>query len=790
MFSEIFSAVTMTFSFETLLMLSIGVLFGAIVGALPGLGTAVAITVCIPFTLSMDNVPAIALLLGVYASSVYGGSISAVLLNTPGTPQSAATGMDGYPMAAAGKGSQALGWVTSASIIGGLISCIFLIVAAPQLAKISVKYGGPLEICGLICMGLACISSLSEGNQLKGMLMGITGLFIATVGSDPISGEIRFTFGSDNLVAGIALMPVVVGVFPLAEVFYRVYELSAKRDVSAIKCTKIKFPKLKEWKGRVWGLIRSSLIGVGLGTLPGTGATASTFIAYTFARRSSKRGARFGKGEPDGLIAAESSNNAVTGGALIPTLALGIPGEPVAALMLATLTLHDITPGVRLMADHPEVVYSAFLNLILANLLLIPVAIFTVRCFGYVIKLSAPVLLGLIVVCSVIGVYLPRGNMFDVPMALIIGIATFAFRIGKFPITPLIIGYVLGPQLEYRLGQAAVYKGDMSLIEYIGTSPIAIVLFSAALLFLAIPLVKSTIDVFKKEADYPDQPIKIIVPFNKGETDISARLIAPELEKVVGQSVVVQNIAGKSGMIGCQAMLSANPDGYTLGVVPSGPLALYPHMSEPPYTIDSFAYVGRIINSPYLVYVAKDTPWNTFNDMIEDMKANPNKYDWASSGVGSVPFFAYEELSAAFGVQARHVPFTDDMDAFQAIASNRAHVYTTTAGALTKYDVKALALLDKKRSPLLPELPSISEFGKDVFYSQWMVLVAAKKVPQSILDTLSEAMARAMKSPDFIESLQRVGLAPDYLGSAETKAFVKAESERSGKNIKKEQDSY
>jgi putative tricarboxylic transport membrane protein len=219
MFADVISATSMSLSIETLFMLFIGVIFGAFVGALPGLGTAVAITVCIPFTLSMDNVPAIALLLGVYASSVYGGSISAVLLNTPGTPQSAATGMDGYPMAAAGKGSQALGWVTSASVIGGLISCLFLIIAAPQLAKLSVKYGGPLEICGLICMGLACISSLSEGNQLKGLLMGILGLFLATVGSDPLSGEIRFNFGSDNMVAGIALMPVVVGVFPLAEVF-------------------------------------------------------------------------------------------------------------------------------------------------------------------------------------------------------------------------------------------------------------------------------------------------------------------------------------------------------------------------------------------------------------------------------------------------------------------------------------------------------------------------------------------------------------------------------------------
>jgi tripartite-type tricarboxylate transporter receptor subunit TctC len=249
--------------------------------------------------------------------------------------------------------------------------------------------------------------------------------------------------------------------------------------------------------------------------------------------------------------------------------------------------------------------------------------------------------------------------------------------------------------------------------------------------------------------------------------------------------VVVQNIAGASGMIGCKEMLSAKPDGYTLGVVPSGPLAMHPHMRKIPYTIDSFAYVGRIINSPYLVYVAKDSPWNSFNDMIAEMKANPNKYFWASAGVGSVPFFAYKELSATYGVKARHVPFTDDTGAFQAIAGNRAHVYTTTAGALTKFDVKGLALLDKDRSPLLSDLPTISESGKDVFYSQWMVLVATKKVPQSILDNLSQAMAKAMKSADFIESLRRLSLAPGYLGSAETKAFVKAESERNGENIKK-----
>ena len=212
MYSEIAAAFSLSFSPEVILVLFIGVVFGTLIGAMPGLGTCVAIVVCLPFTLKLDHISSIALLMGVYGSSIYGGSISAVLINTPGTPQSAATGMDGYPMAKQGKARQALGWVTAASITGGLLSCIALIVAAPQLAHLSLKYGGPLEICGLICMGLACISSLSEGNQIKGILMGIAGLLLATIGNDPVSGEMRFIFGTEDLASGISLMPVVVGI--------------------------------------------------------------------------------------------------------------------------------------------------------------------------------------------------------------------------------------------------------------------------------------------------------------------------------------------------------------------------------------------------------------------------------------------------------------------------------------------------------------------------------------------------------------------------------------------------
>lgn len=494
MFTDILHALTLVTAPSSLLAIAVGALFGVIIGALPGLGTAVAITVCIPFTLQMGSAPAIALLMGVYATSIYGGSISAVLLNTPGTPQSACTGMEGYPMARRGHAREALGYVTIASLLGGLISCVALIFAAPTLAALSVKYGGPLEICGLICMGLACITSLSEDNQIKGVIMGVLGLFLATVGADPVSGELRFTFDSQNLASGVDLMPLVIGVFPLAELFWRVYEMQSRKEASPIDCRSMKLPGWAEIKGRFGGLLRSALLGCGIGILPGTGATAATFIAYSTARRLSPNGDKFGKGEPDGLIAAESSNNAVAGGALVPTLALGIPGEPVMALMMATLTLHGITPGVRLMADNPDIVYAAFMLLILANLLILPAGWLCIRGFGRILRFPTAVLLSLILICSLVGVYLPRGNMFDVWMALLIGILAFAARMARFPVAPLLIGYVLSGQLEYRIGQAVLYKGDAPLPSYLLEHPIALALFGIALLLLVGPLFRSSKD--------------------------------------------------------------------------------------------------------------------------------------------------------------------------------------------------------------------------------------------------------------------------------------------------------
>ena len=487
--SEILSALSIAFAPVSLLMLVLGCLFGTVIGAIPGMGTMVAISICIPFTLDMGSGPAIALLLGVYATSIYGGSISAVLINTPGTPQSACTGLDGYALALKGKADLALGWCTAASVFGGLFSCLVLVCAAPMLAKVSI-YCGPLEICGFIALGLACVSSVSEGEQLKGLFMAFAGMFTALVGLDEVSGILRFTFDISAMEGGIDIMAVVVGMYPFAELFYRIFEERSEMAPAPIVCTTIRFPGLRELWKKKWTLLRSSCLGTCLGILPGTGATAATFVSYTTAKSFSKVAHNYGKGEVEGLAAAESSNNAVSGGAMVPTLALGIPGEATMALMLATFMLHGITPGVRLMADNPDVVYASFLSLICANIILIPCAIFVVRIFGRLIRIPSPLLLGVIAICSLVGSYLPRGSMTDVYIALTIGIITFALRFFHFPVAPFLIGFVLSQEFEYRLSQAVMYQADMPLLEYLMTAPAAVIIYLLAIGILIWPMIQ------------------------------------------------------------------------------------------------------------------------------------------------------------------------------------------------------------------------------------------------------------------------------------------------------------
>lgn len=288
------------------------------------------------------------------------------------------------------------------------------------------------------------------------------------------------------------------------------------------------------------------------------------------------------------------------------------------------------------------------------------------------------------------------------------------------------------------------------------------------------------------QAAYPEKPITIVVPFAAGgETDIVARLVASKMSDALGQNVLVQNILGASGVTGISSVINSRPDGYTLGVTPSAPLALHPHMRKVPYTVDDFTFIGRIINAPQIMMVPKSSAWNTYEDMIKDMKANPEKYYWASAGVGSVPYFAIMDFMQTFDVPARHVPFTSDATAFQALAGDRAQVYASTAGVLEKFDVKPLLAFSPERMASLPNIPAAGEIGTSIFYSQWMPLLAPKGLPADVVAVLEDVLAKVCSSADFIADMDKLGLSPAYLNSADALAFTKSESARNADTVKR-----
>ncbi|MDL2210111.1 tripartite tricarboxylate transporter permease [Desulfovibrio sp. OttesenSCG-928-O18] len=488
-YASISAALAQTFSLECFLSILIGTLFGTVIGALPGLGPIVGITMVLPFTYAMGPLAAIGLLLGLYCGSVYGGSLSAILINTPGTPNSAATCFDGYPLAKRGLAGQALGWATVGSVFGGLFSTLILIIAGPQLAKFALRFG-PIETFALISLALTCIATVSRGSTVAGIMTGLIGLFLASVGPDPLDGDIRFSFDIFQLSAGFGLIPVVVGIFALSEVFTRAGE-AAGQVTATVSYSGMVFPKISELfaKGRVLQMFKSAVIGTGVGILPGTGAATAAFISYAEAKRTSPRGANFGDGEPDGILASEIANNAVTGGALVPSLALGLPGDAVTAVMLATLVLHGITPGVRLMVDNPVAVYSSFMSLTVANVAMFFFGILVAKLFAYILKVPEVLLMGLVVILCLLGTYGVRSNIFDVYLTLGAGFLGYILRMIGAPLAPLVIGLVLGQQFELSLRQGLVVTGDSFTLFFVG-HPIALVLFITTALVLGIPFIK------------------------------------------------------------------------------------------------------------------------------------------------------------------------------------------------------------------------------------------------------------------------------------------------------------
>ncbi|WP_037049518.1 tripartite tricarboxylate transporter permease [Psychromonas sp. SP041] len=478
------------FSMAVFPVLVLGVLGGVILGALPGLTATMGVAILLPFTFGMAPTPALVMLIGVYIGGIYGGSIAAILLKTPGTPASAATVLDGHTMAIKGLAAKALSIAAVASFIGGLISTIVLIAIAPILADFALRFNAP-EYFALALFGLTIIASVSAKNIMKGLLAGTIGLLVSMVGLDPISSVPRFTFGILDLYSGINIIPVLIGLFAISEGLNQLEKLSSDKQDIPPKFD-YKLLSFSDFKKILPTTIKSGLIGTSIGSVPGAGADISAFACYNEAKRVAKNPEEFGNGSMHGLAAAESGNNGVTGGSLVPLLTLGVPGDAVSAVLLGALIVQGLTPGPLLFTQNPEIVYGIFSSMIVANIVMLIIGFLGIRFFCRIIEVPKIIMIPIIIFLSVIGAYAINNSMFDVGIAITFGLLGFILNKLDIPSSPILLAIILGPMAETNLRKSLIlYEGSWSFLY---DRPIAL-----AFILFAVFSVYSTIKLKKKE---------------------------------------------------------------------------------------------------------------------------------------------------------------------------------------------------------------------------------------------------------------------------------------------------
>lgn len=476
--SELMLGLMNVLSFQNILAMAFGMILGLFIGSMPGLSTTMGLALLLPVTYGMDPATGITMLASLFVGSHYGGSISAILIKTPGTPSAAATALDGYPMAERGEAGKALGISLTSSIIGGIMSGIALLTIAPLLGTIALAIG-PVEMFAIVVLGMTIIGSLSTGSVIKGTLSGTIGLLLALVGMDPITGVPRFTFGNLNLFDGIPFVVGLIGLFSIPQALKLI-----ETDMELRKAGKIRdrmLPTWEEFKKFRLTTIRSGIIGIIVGLIPGTGGETASWFSYNEAKRFSKEKEKFGTGHPEGIAAPEAANSAVVGGALIPTITLGVPGSTSAAVLLGGLMVHGIMPGPTLMTDYAEVTYTLMWAVLISVFFLFAFGFIYTKLSVSVTKIPSKVLAPIIVLLGVIGSYAINNSMFDVMIMFTFGIIGYFMDKINMPVPPLVIGLILGTMLDVNLHQALIIGGSWLVFV---TNPISFILLIIALLSL------------------------------------------------------------------------------------------------------------------------------------------------------------------------------------------------------------------------------------------------------------------------------------------------------------------
>ncbi len=459
-------------------------LFGVVLGAIPGLNGGIGIAVMIPFTYSMPPALGLLFLGGIYMGSGYGGAITAVLINCPGTSNATCTALEGYPLARQGRAKEALYYAVFASAVGGFLGVLALIFFTPALAALSLKFGPPEMLLVSLC-GLAIIGSMSAGKVKKGIFAAFCGLAVRMIGMQASTGMPRLTWGTKLLLSGVDTIPAIIGLFAVAEMINQAMilirgetsteKMKLESEKNALSTLKKTFSFRNGYGKTLW---KSSLMGTVIGILPGTGGTIAAFIAYGDAKRTSEHPERFGHGAEDGIIAVESANNAAVGGSMVPMLGLGIPGSTNAAIMMGAMTIHGLIPGYQLFHETPEVAYGFLFGMLLTVAFMLLIGVFGVPLFSLVLKVRMEHIIPIVLACSLLGAYSSRNSLADVLFACVFGLIGFVFHKFDVPCAPLLLGMILGSLIENYFIKAAMLANaaGSNLLIFILKRPMCIVI--------------------------------------------------------------------------------------------------------------------------------------------------------------------------------------------------------------------------------------------------------------------------------------------------------------------------
>lgn len=467
-------------------MLFFGTLIGILVGAMPGLSSVMGLSIMMPLTLSLKGSAGILMLLGIFCGAIYGGSITAILIKTPGTANSAATVLDGYPMATKmGQPGRALGISTMASTFGGLFSAVMLLWTAPLLSKFALKFGAA-EYFSLAIFGLSMVTSISGKNVIKGMIGGILGLMMATIGMNALTGSPRFTFGSVYLMGGIAMVPTLIALYAFSQGLSNIEGGDSGHQKAGAKLKRV-LPTWADIRTTAPTILLSSVIGTVIGAIPGTGGDIASWVGYNEAKRWSKHPEKFGEGAPEGIAAPEAANNAISGGALIPLLTLGIPGDAGTAVMLSAMMMQGVVPGSMLFTEQTGTVYTIIVGLFFANICMCLMGYGAIRGFAKIGGVSNTYLTPIVFVFCVVGTYALNNNILDIFMMMIFGAIAYVLIKCGFPMPPIILGLILGNLAEKNL-QRALIISDGSISVFF-TRPISLILIVISVVSLLWPVI-------------------------------------------------------------------------------------------------------------------------------------------------------------------------------------------------------------------------------------------------------------------------------------------------------------